>query len=326
MVCGDGKRSGKSGLGFYRFGFQGQEKDDEIKGDGNSISFLYRVHDPRLGRFLSIDPLTMRFPWNSPYSFSMNRVIDKIELEGAQIAETATAETITKTAPVLKQSGPEFAEEVLKKAAKSAAKKSLFRRVVSWIAGAPTMIASLMFTPMSSGDPDPSLYYQSENDANHSNEDSYPTMNDNENEQAYVYRAMASVHGYPEVHPNPEATEDDIVSRQLGVRRSDIKKLLMNEGSNMLRPGHRRGGMSANSSPTASYVEHIQDQLKTGKRIIFKIKISDLVKHGLIIDYDGDVNVDYPTHVSIQPAYPMTKRHFQKAIRRTKKLWTPVKN
>ncbi len=37
--------------GDYRFGFQGQEMDNEIKGNGNSLVFEYRVHDPRLGRF-----------------------------------------------------------------------------------------------------------------------------------------------------------------------------------------------------------------------------------------------------------------------------------
>jgi len=68
----------------YRYGFQGQERDDEIKGSGNSYNYTYRMHDPRLGRFLSLDPLSRDFPWNSPYAFSENRVIDAIELEGAE--------------------------------------------------------------------------------------------------------------------------------------------------------------------------------------------------------------------------------------------------
>ncbi len=68
----------------YRFGFQGQEKDDELKGVGNSISFKYRIHDPRLGRFLSIDPLYKEYSFQSPYVFSQNRVIDCIELEGLE--------------------------------------------------------------------------------------------------------------------------------------------------------------------------------------------------------------------------------------------------
>jgi len=68
----------------YRFGFQGQEKDDEIKGNGNSYSFTYRIYDPRVGRFLSVDPIANSFPWNSPYSFVENRPIDSKEMEGME--------------------------------------------------------------------------------------------------------------------------------------------------------------------------------------------------------------------------------------------------
>ena len=39
----------------YRYGFNGQEKLDEIKGYGNSLDFGARIYDPRLGRFLSVD-------------------------------------------------------------------------------------------------------------------------------------------------------------------------------------------------------------------------------------------------------------------------------
>lgn len=68
----------------YRYGFQGQEKDDEVKGEGNSINYTHRMHDPRVGRFLSVDPLEKEYPWNSPYAFAENRVIDGIDLEGAE--------------------------------------------------------------------------------------------------------------------------------------------------------------------------------------------------------------------------------------------------
>ena len=71
--------------GSYRFGFQGQEKDDEIHGStGTSLAFEYRMHDPRVGRFLSIDPLAAKYAYNSPYAFSENRVIDGVELEGLE--------------------------------------------------------------------------------------------------------------------------------------------------------------------------------------------------------------------------------------------------
>ncbi len=72
----------------YRYGFQGQEKDDEIKGEGNSINYKFRMHDPRIGRFFAVDPLAKEYPHNSPYAFSENRVIDGVELEGLERVTT----------------------------------------------------------------------------------------------------------------------------------------------------------------------------------------------------------------------------------------------
>lgn len=67
-----------------RFGFQGQEKDDEMKGEGNSINYKYRMHDARLGRFFAVDPLSRKFPFFSSYQFSGNIVVSHIELEGLE--------------------------------------------------------------------------------------------------------------------------------------------------------------------------------------------------------------------------------------------------
>ena len=83
----------------YRYGFQGQEMDNEIKGEGNSINYKYRMHDPRVGRFFAVDPLAPQYPWYSPYQFSGNRLIDRIELEGLEPAEAPTQEGQTATAP-----------------------------------------------------------------------------------------------------------------------------------------------------------------------------------------------------------------------------------
>jgi RHS repeat-associated protein len=69
----------------YRYGFQGQEKDDEIKGgEGKSLNYTFRMHDPRVGRFFAVDPLTAKYPFYSPYQFSGNRLIDMVELEGME--------------------------------------------------------------------------------------------------------------------------------------------------------------------------------------------------------------------------------------------------
>lgn len=68
----------------YRYGFQGQEMDDEIKGEGNSLNYRFRMHDPRINRFFAVDPLTHKYPWYSPYSFSGNKLIAFTELEGLE--------------------------------------------------------------------------------------------------------------------------------------------------------------------------------------------------------------------------------------------------
>lgn len=68
-----------------RFGFQGQETDHEERGLGNDVHFTFREYDSRVGRFGAVDPLEVSFPWNSPYAFSENRVIDGTELEGLEV-------------------------------------------------------------------------------------------------------------------------------------------------------------------------------------------------------------------------------------------------
>lgn len=70
----------------YRYGFQGQEKDDEIKGEGNSLNYTFRMHDPRVGRFFARDPLEPKYPELTPYQFSSNTPISAVELEGLETA------------------------------------------------------------------------------------------------------------------------------------------------------------------------------------------------------------------------------------------------
>jgi RHS repeat-associated protein len=78
----------------YRFGFQGQEKDDEIKGEGNSINYKYRMHDPRVGRFFAVDPMYRQYSWNSPYAFSENIVIHGVEIEGLEVGWSGWAKDL----------------------------------------------------------------------------------------------------------------------------------------------------------------------------------------------------------------------------------------
>lgn len=89
----------------YRYGFQGQELDNEIKGEGNSLNYTFRMHDPRVGRFFSKDPLEAKYSWFSPYQFSGNRVIDAIELEGAEQLIRITDNTGTRELPLKSKEG-----------------------------------------------------------------------------------------------------------------------------------------------------------------------------------------------------------------------------
>lgn len=66
----------------YRYGFQGQEKDDELKGAGNSVNYTYRMHDPRLGRFFAVDPLAHKFAGWSPYNAFSDNPIRFVDPDG----------------------------------------------------------------------------------------------------------------------------------------------------------------------------------------------------------------------------------------------------
>lgn len=79
----------------YRYGFNGQEKDDEISGNGNELAFKFREYDARLGRFFTIDPLTDKFPYWTPYQFAGNTPIEARELEGLETWHTTTGSTET---------------------------------------------------------------------------------------------------------------------------------------------------------------------------------------------------------------------------------------
>ncbi len=90
----------------YRYGFQGQEKDDEVKSSGNSINYTFRMHDPRLGRFFAVDPLESFYPQWSPYTFSGNQVIHKVELEGLEPGPGSGSGARPRTTPRTRNRSP----------------------------------------------------------------------------------------------------------------------------------------------------------------------------------------------------------------------------
>ncbi|MCW8896572.1 MAG: hypothetical protein OQJ96_05995 [Flavobacteriales bacterium] len=67
----------------YRYGFNGQEMDDEIFGSmGTSYDLGARMYNSRLGRMFSTDPWTEKYAWQSPYAYHRNSPIANIDWKG----------------------------------------------------------------------------------------------------------------------------------------------------------------------------------------------------------------------------------------------------
>ena len=78
-------RKYNQGNSKYRYGFNGKENDNEVKGEGNQQDYGMRIYDPRLGRFLSVDPLSPKYPELTPYQFASNSPIQGIDLDGEEL-------------------------------------------------------------------------------------------------------------------------------------------------------------------------------------------------------------------------------------------------
>ncbi|MDO3628862.1 AHH domain-containing protein [Mucilaginibacter sp. BT774] len=66
----------------YRYGFNGKENDNDVKGTGNEQDYGMRIYDPRVGKFLSVDPLSAKYPELTPYQFASNSPIWLIDIDG----------------------------------------------------------------------------------------------------------------------------------------------------------------------------------------------------------------------------------------------------
>jgi RHS repeat-associated protein len=74
----------KYSVDSYRYGFNGKENDNEVKGEGIQLDYGFRIYDTRLGKFLSVDPLTGGYPYYTPYQFAGNMPITAIDLDGLE--------------------------------------------------------------------------------------------------------------------------------------------------------------------------------------------------------------------------------------------------
>ncbi|MDZ4796121.1 MAG: RHS repeat-associated core domain-containing protein [Bacteroidota bacterium] len=71
-----GRKFGQSA----RYGFSGKERSNEIA--TGSYDFGDRVHDARLGRWLSVDPLQAKYPQESPYTYVGNNPVFFVDIKG----------------------------------------------------------------------------------------------------------------------------------------------------------------------------------------------------------------------------------------------------
>lgn len=53
-------------------------------GGGNTYDYGFRIYNPSLGKFLSVDPLSKTYPWNSTYAYAENTPIACIDLDGLE--------------------------------------------------------------------------------------------------------------------------------------------------------------------------------------------------------------------------------------------------
>lgn len=72
----------------YRYGFNGKEKDNDIS-NLTVYDYGFRIYNPAIGRFLSVDPLTKNYPHYTPYQFSGNNPIKFIDLDGLEESDPA---------------------------------------------------------------------------------------------------------------------------------------------------------------------------------------------------------------------------------------------
>jgi RHS repeat-associated protein len=85
-----------------KYKFQGQERQDEL--GLNWDSFKYRNYDMAIGRFMSVDPLAEKYPYNSTYAFQENKMGMGKELEGLELAPFPWLEVALGSSDVIKLS------------------------------------------------------------------------------------------------------------------------------------------------------------------------------------------------------------------------------
>jgi len=89
----------------YRYGFNGKERDTEgMGGGGATYDYGYRIYNPQIAKFTSVDPLFKGYAWYTPYQFAGNKPIVAVDLDGLE--EAPSNNKIKKSDPNQAPSNP----------------------------------------------------------------------------------------------------------------------------------------------------------------------------------------------------------------------------
>jgi RHS repeat-associated protein len=69
--------------GAGRYGFNGKERDKDMH-SLTAYDYGFRIYNSAIGKFLSVDPLTQKFPELTPYQFASNTPIKAVDIDGLE--------------------------------------------------------------------------------------------------------------------------------------------------------------------------------------------------------------------------------------------------
>ncbi|WP_290796207.1 RHS repeat domain-containing protein [Flavihumibacter sp. UBA7668] len=115
----------KFNAGSFRYGFNGKENDNDVKGTGNQQDYGMRIYDPRLGRFFSVDPMTEEYAELTPFQFSSNSPISGIDKDGLEFQKAATKAARM----IIKKAVSELVETGIKQRFKAYMTKSWYKQL-----------------------------------------------------------------------------------------------------------------------------------------------------------------------------------------------------
>ncbi|HTJ53000.1 MAG TPA: RHS repeat-associated core domain-containing protein [Cyclobacteriaceae bacterium] len=145
----------------YRYGFNGKEKDADAEWGSTEYDYGFRIYNPKIGKFLSVDPLTKSYPWYTPYQFAGNMPIVAIDLDGLEEKVTIKPHVAIGAAAtvVTKETSEYVLEKTISNIAIDASGKliKVGGRSLKFIGGTAAAIVVFVFTPVNGGDEDPSI-------------------------------------------------------------------------------------------------------------------------------------------------------------------------